>query len=186
MNSQTDNRSDEKLGGASDAAVDATHAKSNGKRKKLLIAVFGLVVVLGSVYGAYWAFVARFAETTDNAYVQGNVVQITPQVEGTVVAIDVDDTDYVQAGQSLVQLDRTDAAVALKKAEAQLAQTIREVRGLYADTARLQAAVAERQVDADKARDDIQTIAAGRLAGECKPAPFHLALQSTSVSRDLR
>ncbi len=155
MNSQADHRSDEKLGGAGGVAVDATRAKPNGKRKQLLMAVFGVVVLLGSVYGAYWWIVARYTEATDNAYVGGNVVQITPQVEGTVVAIGVDDTDYVQAGQPLVQLDRTDAAVALKKAEAQLAQTIRETRGLYADTARLQAAVAERQVDADKARDDL-------------------------------
>jgi membrane fusion protein (multidrug efflux system) len=155
MNSQTDHRSDEKLGGAGEVAIGVTRAKPNGKRKKLLMAVFGVLVVLGSVYGAYWWIVARYTESTDNAYVGGNVVQITPQVEGTVVAIGVDDADYVQAGQPLVQLDRTDAAVALKKAEAQLAQTIRETRGLYADTARLQAAVAERQVDADKARDDL-------------------------------
>ena len=155
MNSRTDNRSDEKLGGAGGVAVDATRAKPNGNRKKLLMMVFGVVIVLGSVYGAYWAMVARFAEATDNAYVGGNVVQITPQVEGTVVAIGVDDTDYVQAGQPLVQLDRTDAAVALKKAEAQLAQTIREVRGLYADTARLQAAVAARQSESDMAKDDL-------------------------------
>ncbi len=155
MNSQADHRSDEKLGGAGGVAVDATRAKPNGKRKQLLMAVFGVVVLLGSVYGAYWWIVARYTEATDNAYVGGNVVQITPQVEGTVVTIGVDDTDYVQAGQPLAQLDRTDAAVALKKAEAQLAQTIRETRGLYADTARLQAAVAERQVHADKARDDL-------------------------------
>lgn len=155
MNSRTDNRSDGKLDAAGGVAVDATRAKPSGNRKKLLMAVFGVVIVLGSVYGAYWAMVARYTEATDNAYVGGNVVQITPQIEGTVVAIGVDDTDYIQAGQPLVQLDRTDAAVALKKAEAQLAQTIRETRGLYADTARLQAAVAERQSEADMARDDL-------------------------------
>ena len=48
-------------------------------------------------------------ESTDNAYVQGNVIQITPQIGGTVVAIHADDTDFVKAGQPLVKLDPADA-----------------------------------------------------------------------------
>ena len=79
-------------------------------------------------------------ESTDNAYVQGNVVQITPQVGGTVVAINADDTDFVKAGQSLVRLDPADAQVALDQAEAQLAQTVREVRTLYANNGTLEGA----------------------------------------------
>ena len=45
--------------------------------------------------GIYWMLVLNHFESTDNAYVQGNVVQVTPQVAGTVVAINADDTDFV-------------------------------------------------------------------------------------------
>ena len=69
-------------------------------------------------------------------------MQLTPQVGGTVVAINADDTDFVKAGQLLVKLDPADAQVALDQAEAQLAQTVREVRTLYANNGTLQAQIA--------------------------------------------
>ena len=155
MDAQTDNTLERDTDTAASAGSDAGNGKQPGKRRKLLAAVVGVLLAAGAVYGSYWAILARYTETTDNAYVGGNVVQITPQVTGTVVAISVDDTDYVPAGQPLIQLDRADAEIAMQRAQAQLAQTIREVRGLYADTARLQAAVAVRKVELAKARDDL-------------------------------
>src|SRR5262249_11454227 len=94
-------------------------------------------------------------ESTDNAYVNGNVVQITPQVEGTVVAISADDTQFVKAGEVLVRLDRADAEVALQQAEGQLAKTVREVRNLYATSAQQQANVDIRESDLAKANEDL-------------------------------
>jgi len=78
-------------------------------------------------YGIWWAIYARHFEDTDDAYVAGNVVQVTPQVSGTVIAIHADDTELVEAGKPLIELDHSDAKVALDQAEAQLAQTVREV-----------------------------------------------------------
>ena len=155
MDAQTDNTPERDTDTAASAGSDAGSGKQPGKRGKLLAAVVGVLLAAGAVYGSYWAILAPYTETTDNAYVGGNVVQITPQVTGTVVAISVDDTDFVRAGQPLIQLDRADAEVAMQRAQAQLAQTIREVRGLYADTACLQAAVAVRKVELAKARDDL-------------------------------
>ncbi|MGZ5104804.1 MAG: EmrA/EmrK family multidrug efflux transporter periplasmic adaptor subunit, partial [Usitatibacter sp.] len=105
-------------------------AAPNPKRKKALTLVTLVVLAAAIGYGIYWALVLNHYESTDNAYVQGNVVQITPQVSGTVVAINADDTEHVKAGQVLVKLDPADARVALDQAEAQLAQTVREVRTL--------------------------------------------------------
>ena len=50
------------------------------KRKRWLGIVIGGFTAIGIAYGAYWALHHRHYESTDNAYVQGNVVQITPQV----------------------------------------------------------------------------------------------------------
>lgn len=141
------------------ATTDTTsQPQGNPARKKALTAVAAAVVVAGIGYGAYWALVLNHFETTDNAYVQGNVVQITPQVAGTVVAINANDTDHVKAGQWLVRLDPTDAKIALEQAEAQLAQTVREVRTLYANNRTQGAQIALREADLARAQSDLQRL----------------------------
>ena len=69
-------------------------------------------MLCGAAYGAYWAFIGRFAESTDDAYVAGSIVPLTPQVNGTVIAIRADNTQGVKQGQPLVLLDSTDACMA--------------------------------------------------------------------------
>jgi membrane fusion protein, multidrug efflux system len=129
--------------------------QGNPARKKALTAVAATVAVAGVAYGAYWALVLNHYESTDNAYVQGNVVQLTPQVGGTVIAINADDTDHVKAGQLLVKLDPADAQVALDQAEAQLAQTVREVRTMYANNSTLKAQIDLRQADLARAQSEV-------------------------------
>jgi membrane fusion protein (multidrug efflux system) len=99
--------------------------------------------------------VGRWYESTDDAYVGGNVVQVTPQVAGTVVMVGADDTERVQAGQELVRLDASDARIALAQAEANLARTVRQVRTLFASSGQSDAAVAQRQSDLERARADL-------------------------------
>ncbi len=136
------------------AAPEAANRKAN-VRKKALTALASVVVVAGLGWAAYEYLVASHYESTDNAYVQGNVIQITPQIGGTVQAIMADDTDYVKAGQTLVQLDPADAKVALDQAEAALAQTVRQVRTLYANNGTLNAQIALREAEVVKAQSDM-------------------------------
>jgi membrane fusion protein (multidrug efflux system) len=136
--------------------TEAAAPQGNPARKTALTGVAAAVVVAGVAYAAYWAMVLNHYESTDNAYVQGNVVQLTPQVSGTVVAINADDTDHVKAGQLLVKLDPADAQVALDQAEAQLAQTVREVRTLYANNSTLRAQIALREADLARAQSDVE------------------------------
>lgn len=117
--------------------------------------VIGAVVLGGVAYGAYHQFLANKVEHTDNAYVQANVIQVTPAVGGTVLAIGADDTDLVKAGQVLVKLDPADAQVALDQAQAQLAQTVREVRTLFANNGSLQAQIQLRKADVAKAQNEV-------------------------------
>ncbi|MDP9919911.1 membrane fusion protein (multidrug efflux system) [Variovorax boronicumulans] len=127
----------------------------NGKRRRALTVLTAVVLVAGGGWGLYEWLVASHYENTDNAYVQGNVIQITPQIGGTVMAIGADDTDFVKAGQPLVQLDPADAKVALEQSEAALAQAVRQVRTLYANNGSLAAQVTLRQSDIAKAQSDI-------------------------------
>ncbi|MGN8062984.1 HlyD family secretion protein [Ralstonia sp. 22111] len=140
---------------AAPAATPAGNGNANGKRKRMLTTLAAALVVAGVGYGLYWGLYGRWFESTDDAYVQGNVVQVTPQVAGTVVAIRADDTQLVTSGQPLIELDRADARVALEQAEAALAQTVRQVRTLYSNTSAFTATLAMRESDLAKAKDDL-------------------------------
>ncbi len=133
--------------------LTATEANTARRRGLTLIAL--AVAVAGAAWGGWHWMHARNFETTDNAYVAGNVVQITPQMGGTVVAIGADDTDFVRSGQVLVKLDPADARVALEQAQAQLAQTVREVRTLFANSTALQAQVSLRQAELARAQTEV-------------------------------
>ena len=138
----------------SSASPAAAAAPAKGSRQKALTVV-GLIVLTGLAYGGYSWYAGRQQESTDNAYVQGNVIQITPQIGGTVTGILADDTDFVKAGQPLVQLDPADAKVALQLAESNLAQAVRQVRGLYANNLTLEAQVNLRDTDVAKAQTEV-------------------------------
>ena len=125
------------------------------KRKPLLIALGALFATCGVAYAAWWAVDGRYHEHTDNAYVAGNVIQITPQITGTVQSIHADDTDRVEAGKVLVRFDQADAETALAQAEADLAQSVRQVRGLYANDGALNANLAQREAELARAKADL-------------------------------
>jgi membrane fusion protein (multidrug efflux system) len=133
----------------------SSRAAGNPARKKALMAIASLVVVAGLGWTAYEWLVASHYESTDNAYVQGNLIQITPQIGGTVMAILADDNDFVKAGQALVKLDPADAKISLDTAQANLAQTVRQVRTLYANNGSLQAQIALRETEVAKAQSEI-------------------------------
>ena len=137
-------------------AASTQAANNSGKRKRMMTLLVIVILIAAIAYGLYYFLVARFHESTDDAYVNGNVVQITPQVTGTVIAVNADDTQTVKAGDPIVVLDPADARVALEQAEAQLAQTVRQVRGLFADDSQYEAQVAVRQSDLSRAQDDLR------------------------------
>ncbi len=114
-----------------------------------LCAVAALWVIL------HYVLYGRFFESTDDAYTNGNIVQITPQVSGTIVALHVDDTQKVEAGAPLVELDSADALVALYKARAGLAQAVRQTRTVYINNDTYHATIAQRQVDLTRTQNDL-------------------------------
>ena len=159
MSSQTPTPAENTAAPAPNTAAPNTAAPSPPAPKKtsrgFLLRLLVVVLVLGFIGWALWYFLdGRWYEGTDDAYVNGNVVQITPQVPGTVVSIGADDGDLVHAGDVLVQLDPSDADVALAEAKANLANTVRKVRGLYSSVNGAQADVAARKTAVDKARAD--------------------------------
>lgn len=136
------------------ALVPSDSPRPTGMRGRALALLAGVFLLLALVWGAYWFFVGRWQESTDDAYVTGYIVQITPQVGGTVRAVRVKDTDEVVAGELLVELDAADSRVALEQAEAALAQVVRQTRVLHINNVALRAQVAARRAEVERLEAD--------------------------------
>jgi membrane fusion protein (multidrug efflux system) len=145
--------------------------QSPGRTRRRALAGLAAVVVLCAVgYAAYWFLDGRYYESTDDAYVNGDVVQITSEVPGTVIGLHVDDTQRVAAGQPVLELDPADAKIAEANAEADLARAVRQVRGLFAQGQELRAQIDQREQAARTADDDLKRrgglIADGAISAE--------------------
>ncbi len=116
-------------------------------RKLLLLGLAGKVLFLGAAYYGYEQFFGSRYVTTDNAYVSAETASVTPQIAGPVKAVHFSDTDFVNTGDVLVELDDTDARLALAQAEAALGQAQRRVRGYFANDEGLSAQVAAHEAD---------------------------------------
>jgi len=138
-------------------SVPTSNNGKAAKRRKLIITAITIFLIAGMGYGGYhWTSLNEV--DTDDAYVGGNLVQITPQVGGTVTSIVADDTQFVQAGQVLVKLDGAETSMVLEQAVAQLAQAVRAVRVTYAQTLVLQLLVVEHQADVNTAQANLAKV----------------------------
>ncbi|AOU96689.1 hypothetical protein BI364_00440 [Acidihalobacter yilgarnensis] len=138
-----------------DDAQQTDKPRAGRRARALSLAVIGFVLA-GLVWGAYYLFVGRYQVSTDDAYVHGDRVMVSPQVSGTVVAVKARDTDFVKRGDVLVRLDTANADVALAQAEAQLASAVRQVREAFARVHALQATVALDRAELRLATDNAQ------------------------------
>jgi membrane fusion protein, multidrug efflux system len=112
------------------------------------LAALGFAALLGAGdYSHYWWITGRFIETTDDAYVGGNVTQIAPHVSGFVSGILVRDNQYVRAGQPLIRLDPNDFQAALQHAQAVLQSRQADLANLLAKRVLQQHMIAQAQAD---------------------------------------
>jgi membrane fusion protein (multidrug efflux system) len=151
--------------------MDTPNNGSNNRNRKIGFAILGVIVLVGAIaWFARWFLVSSHYETTDDAYISSDLVQITSEIPGTVLAVRVDDTQSVDRGMLLVDLDPADARVAANSAEAQLARAVRNVRGLFAQRDQLQAQIAQRESDVKRAQDDVSRreglLSDGAVSGE--------------------
>ncbi|SIR57405.1 membrane fusion protein, multidrug efflux system [Aeromonas sp. RU39B] len=144
-------------------------AKSAQRKKSLMIFFSALVIAGVGATGWYYTMVAG-TEETDDAYVNGNLVQITPEIPGTVTRIFADDGDFVSKGQEMVHFDNSDADIAFDNAQANLGQVVRQVRSMFTNTEQAKAVVAEQKVALGKAQADLarrqNMVKAGGLSQE--------------------
>lgn len=166
------------------AAEPVASGATKERRRKLILAVAGVVALAGLIFGLWYLLVGRHHVSTENAYVGADVATVTPMVAGQVVEVMVGDTRRVNRGDILLRIDDRDARIALTEAEAALAQARRRygqtaatsdalaarVDARAADIARAEAELAAAKADHERARIDLdrrQRLAAnGAVSGE--------------------
>lgn len=134
--------------------IETEAAKPRSKRKTSFLTLLVALLVIGGGWFAYYELYAKFFEETDDAYVNGNLVTVSPQIAGTVTKVIPDEGDYVKKGQVLVELDSNDTQIALQDAEAKLASKVREVRSMYAAADNFKAKVESSKVAYRQALSD--------------------------------
>ena len=141
------------------------------KRGRMIrLGVLGVVLIGAAIIGNWWWVEGRWIESTDNAYIQGDIVTLSPRIDGDVVAVPVQDNQRVAAGAPLIMLDPADwqarldqAKGAAAEAEAAIITARRQV-----EASRTQIAQAEANIDQARAEQVRATADAGRsgaLAG---------------------
>ena len=120
-----------------------------------LLLVTGIAVLIGVSYLIYWwHFASRFVMTND-AYVTGNLAPLKAQTSGTVVDVKADNTQYVHQGEVLVRLDGLQAQVALERAAANLADSVRQIETFFSQTDVLRQKLAAKEAILNRSQHDL-------------------------------
>ena len=147
--------------------ADPDTNSTNRRRGLIIVAIVVIIGLLGFL--VHW-MLAPPSESTDDAYVSGNVVTVTARDAGTVSAIHADNTQSVAAGSPLVDLDAAAVDVQTAAAEAGLASAVRAVRGADSRVSSASAAIRAAQDSVASARGDLarrrMAAGAGAVSGE--------------------
>jgi membrane fusion protein (multidrug efflux system) len=130
-NADNDGKDDKDDSGDSGDSDDEKKDSADQKPKKpplykrpafvISITLITLVLIIGGIVA--WLILRQYA-STDDAYIDGHVVQISPQVSAQVVGLHIEDNQFVHRGDLLVRLDPTDYEVALEQAKAQVSEAV--------------------------------------------------------------
>lgn len=130
-----------------EATPPTSTAAAATKRKRGFAILGGVVLAAAVVYGGYeWLFAGRYVET-DNAYVAAEIAPVTALSAGTVIRVTATDTMAVKKGDVLLELDPSDAKIAVAEAEAAVAQALRRVNQTVETGTALAAQVAASDAD---------------------------------------
>jgi len=134
---------------------DAHRASSSNNRafwrKRLLTGLALCTLAAAIAAGARWYLESAQSVSTDDAYVDAPLAEITPQIDGTIARVVVSDTQHVRQGDLLVQLDPADADLAVQQARAGYEQAMRRVEQYIANINAAQANVTGKQSNLKRA-----------------------------------
>ena len=138
------------------AAAAATHTKKPLRRKRNLTVLTLVFIAIALGFALMYFWVWQHQQSTDDAYVGGHVVQITPQIGGTVHSVAVDDTQAVKTNHLLVKLDDSDMQLAYERAQNDLINAIRQNQQQTAVSSQSRAQVTAQKAQLARLQSDLK------------------------------
>jgi len=139
-----------------DAEAAQTQANRKAARMNWMRRLALTLAVIAIGWLLWYMLVGRNHVSTNNAYVNAEMAQVTPLISGQVVAVNVKDTQAVKRGDILVQIDPTNARIAVAQAEADLAEARRRFRQAVATASALSAQVNAKGADITQAQAQLK------------------------------
>ncbi|EBI6201055.1 HlyD family secretion protein [Salmonella enterica subsp. enterica serovar Infantis] len=130
--------------------------KQEQHKKRVFAAFAFLLLVIALIVGGWWWFFWRGVESTDDAFIDGYLSRISPQVAGQIMTIEVRDNQYVTKNTPLIRLDPRDEEIALKKEQAAYAVIQAQLQQNQAEQAALRALTGQTQADVKVAQAEYQ------------------------------
>jgi membrane fusion protein (multidrug efflux system) len=118
---------------ANETAETRAEPPARRSRKRMIGIPLGVAALIVAVVAGHWWYVeGRWIESTDNAYVQGDITVLSPRIEGDISAVRITDNQRVREGDPLVELDPADWRARAQQAEAAVAEARAAVTTLRA------------------------------------------------------
>lgn len=159
------------------------NAVRNNIRRKRLVSFFILLLIISVASFLYWLFFVKDFTETDDAYVAGNVIQVSSQVSGSVAKVNFESTDLVKKGDVLVELDNSDAKLALSQAKHTLADTVRKTTQLTFTEKQLTSLLAAKQIALKQAEQDLFRRQGLNKTGAVSKEDYQHALDAVTMAK---
>lgn len=135
---------------------EAEPANSDPRKRRKTLIILATLVMTGVLIGVWMWAQSQIYISTDNAFVEAPVHQVSARISGQVLQVQVKDNQTVKAGDLLVELDPVDYTTAVRKAQAQLDQARNQTSGEYAQIGESNAAVSQAEATLTQARLDLR------------------------------
>lgn len=133
---------------------NSSSGNRNHSKTRALLGFTCFLILLGVAWYCLWVLYLQYYESTDDAYANGNFINVNSAISGSVIAYFADDTDLVKEGQLIVSLDPTNYASIYQKELASLSSAVLQVRQLYDNVKMERALVKIKQTELDRTKFD--------------------------------
>ncbi len=124
-------------------------AKTKTSYRRLPFVLVLLLIIIVLIF-SYWHLFMRATISTDNAYVNGNIIPVQALVSGIVINVTADNSMPVKTGQVLVEQEQNLINQQLENSKSALAQAVRQTRGQFADVDQIKGNIAMLQAQRNK------------------------------------
>lgn len=162
---------------------DKKNAVRSKTRRKHLVSFVVLLLLISIISFAYWLFFVKDFTETDDAYVAGNIIQVSAQVSGSVAKVNTESTNLVKKGDTLVQLDDTDAKLALSQAKHTLADTVRKISQLAFTEKQLTSLLSAKKIALKQAEEDLARRQSLNKTGAVSKEDYQHAIDAATMAK---